>query len=565
MTNADPPGITPKELLQSAIDDLVDRAGKVASLAEREVGKARVAVEALARSSDPNAEGVAQAQGRVSEKRLAELFAVQAATIARFCEELCGFHAAQRGAASASSGFLREVASASGTVARSARTAEQIAREAEAAASAIGSAGTGALAIAERTLAVVSQIAGANARLDEAVGAVEARLRAVEEHIESSQREADALVVRTRDALDARLRAFGSFRNDVAWAEATGETRARRVRDEAARMLVHLERHDRIGGMLQAIRGMANSGSNVIGDDDVLEGKRLSEWCASLLSALDASAAHSLAEVSPMVEALSALNQGGREHVEALERLHGTLERQHSGDGLQHQLAALTAALHALLAQQRDALRGEREALEALRPPAAAMLRALADAKQIALESHVLGVAAKTESARLGDAGQRFEQVGERLLSLTKEVKTSLSGITSCARELDALIAAMATRVHGAEKNATEFAERLDRALKEEERASSEALGSASAALDASRRHARAMLDGSFAAIQHFQFQDRITQELRAMQLLVRTVAAVLSSDGKVIDPGTLAAIPRFAEAEAAGDDSLASGDALFF
>lgn len=564
--------------LVSALGDLAERGDAIAELAGREVDAARVemrAVESLAeRHGAALAPVVAQlrAERGASGRGMGQLLLDQTARTAAFLGRSRERLARTRDATRESLRLASELGDISRAIHRISFDAALLSLNAQIASARIGAIGGAASVIAARMRALAGEIASSNQALTRVAADVATALP-----------EIDAAVARTealagdyaRDAerLQADVEgAFEALRAEVEGVAESGSARASLVRREAAAVLRHLGAHDAIDPLLARISQAARDAA-AEATEGPLDATAVEAWREATAGDVERAASHSLEHIGPIVAALTSLNEGARAHVEELTAICARLDDASETGRSDAGLAGLAASLGTFTDAIGAGAREQASALAATTARARSLVAILNETQAFALEATMIGITTKIESARLDRQGDDFRNIGLRLVELNEAIREALGRGFRLSRSIDAALLSMRAAVSENELAISEFARDQAAAFGEYRRAAERATGAARAAVVETRQRADQMLTHCFQAIVHFQFQDRITQELGAIERLAGAIARLAGClHGADADEASraIAAVPTFLEAsrDAAavdGEGDLSSGDMLMF
>lgn len=580
MVAAATPGDTESDAapIRTALAELRRRLGAVSEVATGEVAAAReqmIAVAELAGRHGSALETVAvQFRGDRSARRdgIPQLLVAQSTRTSTFLARTHGRLTAAREATRDSLRMAGEIREVVRGVAKVSFDAALLALNAQIAAANIGPLGAGAAVISARMRTLAREIASANEALGAIAGEILVALPTIDASVGHTAERADEYVRDAKQLQDGIEHAYKSLQEEIETVSANGRPRAALIAREAREILRLLDGHDEVIPLLQQV----DDGAALLCDADAPcepPAYELGAWCADAAPRIERAIQHSLTHIAPVVSALTSLNERARVYVDELAAVCSRIDPDADGErGHDAQLATLVGTLASFVEGIGGGIREQASTIVAAQGRGLALTQTISQAQDFALEAAIIGITTKIESARLQEHGQAFREIGVRMKELNGALGESLDRGQRLSRAIDAALSGMLAAVTENQRAVAAFSQEQSASLEDYRRASARVTNAAREAVAASRDRADQMLQHCFQAIVHFQFQDRITQELASTAALTKAIAHLAACD----DAGARAeavraidAIPTFIKDEGCSDaganGDLASGDMMLF
>jgi len=141
-------------------------------------------------------------------------------------------------------------------------------------------------------------------------------------------------------------------------------------------------------------------------------------------------------------------------------------------------------------------------------------------------EARILTVNARIEAARLGEQGAGFAIIAQEMGRFTVAVAKANEATSGIAQQMADTIPAIASESDSMVAGVREFSAHLAEESNRLERVYSEAMANALDALNAANGAGKQTVERAQEVLSHLQFQDMLTQALRQMDALTKTVDA---------------------------------------
>jgi hypothetical protein len=240
---------------------------------------------------------------------------------------------------------------------------------------------------------------------------------------------------------------------------------------------------------------------------------------ADAARALERASRSSLAAVVPISDHLAALNDTAEAQRGALAHLAAGFRGSGS---LGSASRALTQAIDGFVRTARATL------AEQLTAAGAAVAseqrwRGTVDAcRSLVMEARMLSLAVRVEAGRIGERGAEMVQIADQLAGFTARLDRVIAEIGVAMRTLRTQLEQLVPQSRSLSESVEAFAASAPRLGAALEAALSQATSEVERAVAASEERARALLGASHDLVGCLQFQDRLTQELRAIEDTLR-------------------------------------------
>ena len=140
--------------------------------------------------------------------------------------------------------------------------------------------------------------------------------------------------------------------------------------------------------------------------------------------------------------------------------------------------------------------------------------------------ARILTVNARIEASHFGEQGAGFAVIAQEMGEFTVAVAKANEATAGIAQQIADTIPAIATESDAMVSEARVFSNRLSEETQQLERTYSKAMGSAITALSTAHGAAKKTVDRAQEVLSHLQFQDMLTQALRQVEELAKTLDA---------------------------------------
>jgi hypothetical protein len=561
----------PRGLLRhAACVEVRDRLSAACNFSVAGVTAARLAIDSLSRATGDEQQSqlrAASADRALRGRALAALFLSEAAAIRRFTQRIA--RSAEAAAQTVSEVYVQaaRLHSLAGDIARASLAAGHLAINAEIGATRLGNDGRVVRVIATTMRELAANIGGANERLQGYSRQIAQETEKLTGAIESANTCASEFVDATANRLPEAERSLDALSNRIGNTLLERQQAEQRMESALRAAGQNLRAHDEVDA---AITGILNEfAARAAGDDD-------GEWpAAAWVGRFEACIDRSVGCVRPVVDALDVINRAAAAHQIALADLGGMLQGG-AETNVTVQLAAQAEAARSFSTQTIASLAEQCELAAGARRIVLAMGRQLEAMSSLATECSMLGSAARIEAAVMGSGGNGFATIAQGMVELAQRIDGLLRDAAHPTATLEEQLATLVSTLSSTREAALAEAPALERGMFEIARAAEDVSAGQTNELELAKKAAARTLAQSFATIETLQFQDRYSQELRAIGRLVEecghSLARMPWSDASFSDAeaevAKLRGIPRFLETrrdERSGSGDLEGGEMLLF